>query len=441
MAIKLSDQNEAQVKVTVYGRLRSTLNSYLASVRLFSRNSRLFLIGSFLIGFNFAVFELLLNLYLKELGFAEGDIGYVQSSRAMGMTLIAIPAAMILSRVKLKPLLLVCGVLLTIFSYCLSTWTQFEYLIGFGLMVGMTFAFFRVAAGPFYMSNSTPAERTHLFSFSFATYLLSGMLGSYGAGNMVTLMAEQTGDIVLGYQYTLYAGLGIGALAMIPLSMIKAGAPSAEENRINLNWEQFRRRGGFYFKIGFVNFIVGVGAGLIIPFLNLYFRDRFNLAPDQIGSYFIILQFAMLAGTLCGPLLTPRLGLVRTIVVTQLASIPFMVVLSYAHSLYLAVPAFIIRGALMNMGVPVNTNFCMELCDKSEQGLVNALMMISWTSSWMVSVAIGGEIIEKYGYTVVLNISAVLYVFSTWAYYSFFSKVEKRHPAGNGWYIPPETRL
>jgi MFS family permease len=441
MAVELGNKSGLETGRSAYDRFRGGVKEYLASVRSFTRNARLFLLGSFLVGFNFAVFELLLNLYLKELGFAEGEIGLVQSSRALGMTMIAIPAAVLLSRVKLKPLLMVCCVLLAIFSYGLSTWTQFEYLIGFGLLVGMTFAFFRVASGPFYMRNSTPKERTHLFSFSFATFLLAGMVGSLVGGNMVTIIHEQTGDMILSYQYTLYMGVGIGALTMLPLSLIKAAAPSAEENRINLSWEQFLRRRGFYFKITFVNFMVGVGAGLIIPFLNLYFRDRFGLAPDRIGFYFIILQFSMLAGTLCGPVFTPRLGLVRTIVITQLASIPFMLTLSYAYSLYLAVPAFIIRGALMNMGVPVNTNFCMELCEKSEQGLVNALMMVSWTGSWMVSVAIGGEIIEKYGYTVVLNIAVVCYMLSTLSYHAFFSKVEKRHPTGAGWYIPAETRL
>ena len=440
MIIDSSDKNRTRVEGSVYERLRGSLESYLASVSMFSRNARLYLIGSFLVGLNLAVFELLLNLYLKELGFAEGEIGYVQSSRALGMTVVAIPAAMLLSKVKLKPLLVVCSVLLTVFSYGLSTWTQLEYLLGFGLLTGMTFAFFRVASGPFYMRNSTPRERTHLFSFSFATYLLAGMVGSLGAGNLVTIIAEWTGNIVLGYQYTLYVGLVVGALAIIPCSSLRTASTSTEENGISLNWGLVRRRGSFFFKIAVVNFLVGIGAGMIIPFLNLYFRDRFGLAPDQIGFYFILLQFSMLAGTLCGPLLTPRLGLVRSIVVTQLLSIPFMLVLSYAYSLYLAVPAFIMRGALMNMGVPINTNFCMELCDRSEQELVNALMMISWTSSWMVSVAIGGQIIESHGYTVVLNVAAGLYVVSTLAYYVFFSKVEKRRSTGTGWFIPPEAR-
>ncbi|MEE8404996.1 MAG: hypothetical protein V3S17_06365, partial [candidate division Zixibacteria bacterium] len=78
---------------------RGGVVSYLATLRMFSRNARLYLIGSFLMGVNFHVFQLLLNLYLKELGFVESQIGLVISARALGATLLAIPVAIILSRV------------------------------------------------------------------------------------------------------------------------------------------------------------------------------------------------------------------------------------------------------------------------------------------------------------------------------------------------------
>jgi len=421
---------------SISSRVGNLWRGYASSVKLFSRNARLYLIGSFLIGFNFAVFQLLLNLYLKELGFVESQIGLVQSGRAMGMTLVAIPAAMILSRVRLKPLLLVSCLLLAIFSYGLTTWTQLAYLLVFGVLAGMSFSFFRVASGPFYMRNSSQAERTHLFSFSFATHLLAGMIGSYGAGNLVTIIGDMTGDIVIGYQYTLYIAIAVSLLAFIPFAMIRAATPSADENRVTLSREQLKNRGGFYLRVTSVNFLIGMGAGLIIPFMNLYFRDRFFLGPHQIGFYFILLSMGMMVGTLCGPLLAPRFGLVRTVVWTQLASMPFMLILAYTHVLALAVPAFIIRGALMNLGVPISTNFAMEMSEKKEQGLVNALLMVSWTSSWMVSVAIGGYLIEEYGYTVVLNISVGFYLISSLAYYLFFHRSEQRRPDQPGWHIP-----
>lgn len=425
----------------LWRRVTGGLREYRGSVKLFSRNARLYLLGSFLIGVNFSVFNLLFNLYLKEIGFVEGQIGIVNSTRAVGMTLVAIPAAMILSRIRLKPLLMVACVLFALFSFGQTTFQQWTLLLGSAVLTGMSFAFFRIASGPFYMRNSTRTERTHLFSFSFGMHLLAGMIGSWGAGHLVTVIGERTGDIVLGYQYTLYLAIAIGFLALIPFALVKAAAPSSEENRIHLNPAQFKRRGMFYFKVTFVNFLIGTGAGLIIPFMNLYFRDRFQLPPDRIGFFFILLSFGMLVGTLCGPLLTGKAGLVRTIVATQLASIPFMLTLAYSHLLWLAVLAFVIRGGLMNMGVPISTNFAMELCEKQEQGLVNALLSVSWTSSWMVSVAIGGSLIEHYGYTLVLSVSSGLYLMSALSYFWFFGRIEKRSSDGSGWYVPRDVQL
>ncbi len=418
-----------------FGAIKAGAVEYLSHIKLFSRNARLYLLGSFLMGVNFHVFQLLLNLYLKELGFNEGQIGYVVSSRAIGMTLIAIPAAILMSRVRLKPLLLVSCVLFAGFSFFIATYQTFILLVGFSILSGMAFSFYRVAAAPFYMRNSTPIERTHLFSFSFGMMLLAGMAGSIGSGKMVMILSDVTGDIILGYQITLYIGIAAALLALIPFFLIKSSRPSAEENKIYVSWSQLKERGTFYFKITICNFIIGAGAGLIIPFLNLYFRDRFNLAPDTIGLYYFVVQLSMLIGSLSGPLLVKRFGLVRTVVITQIVSIPFMVILSYSYFLPLAFVAFVFRGGLMNLGIPIVTNFGMEMSQKKEQGLVNALLQVAWTSSWMISAAIGGSLIETYGYTVTMNITIVLYVISTILFFSFFRNSEAKGDSAVGWVL------
>ncbi len=422
-----------------FAKLKFQIDDYHSHIKLFTKNARLYLIGSFFIGVNFHVFNLLLNLYLREYGFVEGDIGLVISSRAVGMSMIAIPAAMLLSRVRLKPILIASTLLFAFFSYYITTATQLYFLIGCSLLAGMSFSFYRVAAAPFYMRNSSPTERTHLFSVSFGMMLLSGMAGSIGSGKLVTVIQGITGDIILGYKYTLFVGILIGLIALIPFLMIKSSNPSAEENKITLSWDQFRRRGKFYFKVTFSNFLVGAGAGLIIPFLNLYFRDRFNLSPDMIGVYYFVVQFSMLIGSLSGPVLAKKFGLVRTVVITQLASIPFMLTLSYTYFLPLAFAAFVIRGGLMNLGVPIVTNLGMELSDKKEQGLVNALLMVAWTSAWMVSAAVGGELIERQGYTFTMNITVILYVISSITFYLFFKDTEKKSSGSPRWIISRES--
>jgi predicted MFS family arabinose efflux permease len=419
-------------------RVRRGLRDYVSELKMFSRNARLYLTGIFLVWLNFQVFMLLFNLYLRELGYVEGDIGWINSSRAIGMSVMALPAAWVISRIRLKPVLLVGCLLLTLFSFAMCTFDLFFVIFSFSVLSGAMLAAIRVAAGPFFMRNSTRKERTLLFSAAFAVHVLAGMAASGGAGEMVTAFDGVIGDIVLSYRYTLYVGIIFSLAAFIPLALIKASDPSSEENRIDLSWRQLKERGRFYVRITLANFLVGLGAGLVIPFLNLFFRDRFNLSPDTIGWFYFCVTGSMFLGTMVGPILTKKFGLVRTVVITQLASMPFMLVLSYSYILPLVFVAFVIRGGLMNLGIPIVTNFTLELCRKNEQGLVNALLMLSWTSSWMVSTAVGGSMIESYGYTVTFNTTIILYVVSSLIYFWFFRKSEKRKDTGSGYVVIPD---
>ncbi len=386
-------------------------------------------------GINFQVFNLLLNLYLKELGFPEGDIGMVISGRAIGMTMMAIPVAVILSKVRLKPILMATVTVFAVFSYFIVNVDQLEFLILFSILSGTAFAFYRVAGGPFYMRNSTPKERTHLFSLSFGVMILAGTVGSVVAGKVASVLGDVTGEMITGYRYTLYGGIGVSLLALIPFALINASPPSAEENRVVFSRERFRKRGKFYGKVMLANLLIGTGAGLVIPFLNLYFKTRFDQPPDSIGYFFSLVHFSMVVGTIVGPVLAKKFGLVRTVVFTQLASIPFMFVLSYSWILWMSVVAFVARGGLMNLGVPITTNLAMELSDKDEQGLVNSLLMVSWTGSWMVSSALGGQLIEAYGFTVAMNITIALYVLSSIVFFAFFRKAETKPTESSGWVL------
>jgi predicted MFS family arabinose efflux permease len=133
----------------------------------------------------------------------------------------------------------------------------------------------------------------------------------------------------------------------------------------------------------------------------------------------------MLIGILAGPIMARKLGMVKTIVLTELLSIPFMMILAFTYSLPLAIIAFLVRGALMNMAQPIGSNLSMELVGKTEHALVNALLTLAWTGSWMISTAVGGRLIDKHGYTLPLLIAVGLYIISAILYFMFFRKSER----------------
>jgi len=417
-------RNLTQLGVT--RRITNVITDYWAHLSLFSRNARLFLVGIFFVGLNWAVFLLLLNLYFKELGFTEDLIGEVLSFGAWGMAIVSVPVALLIPKVSIKRILIFSVVFVGFFSILQATLVDRTQLLVASLILGMTRSLTWVTAAPFLMQNSTPKERTYLFSLNFGTYLIAAIVGSLGGGYLPDLFSHLVTSKAITFRYSLYLSAFLGVLALIPFFMIKPEEKAAKQLEQKKGWDKklLTQRGTLLFRLCFPFFIVGMGAGFVIPFLNLYFRDRFLLPAGTIGVYFALLQFFMLAGILTGPVLSKKFGMIKTIVSTQLSSIPFMLILAFSYNLPLAVVAFLFRGALMNMGQPIATNFAMEKVREREQALTNALLMLSWTGSWAVTANLGGRLIKAYSFTPPLLITVGLYVISSVLYYFFFSTEE-----------------
>jgi len=393
---------------------------------MFSRNAALFLLGSFLINMLFTVHMLIFNLYLRELGFTESFVGRTLSMGAIGSMVAAIPCAMLIARYAIKKMLLITTFLFTA-SYFLMVTTDVPLMIlTASFLVGSLLSFARVATAPFIMRNSTREERTYVFSMYFANWMFAGIIGSYLGGHAQKLYALHVQAGAESYRFVLLTGLIFGLLALIPFSMIRAKPPAENERSLVLNRKLLKDKGALLFKLSFPFFLVGTGAGLIIPFLNLYFRDVFSASTEQIGFYYALVQVTMIVGTMAGPVLVKRFGMVRTLVVTELLSVPFMLVMAFSGNISLVVASFLFRGALMNMGQPIGTNFAMEMVPKDMHGLTNSITMIAWTSSWAISTQSGGWVIEHYGYAPSFLITVGFYVASAVLYYYYFSKSETK---------------
>jgi predicted MFS family arabinose efflux permease len=355
---------------------------------------------------------------------------------AVGGVVSAIPSAYIIARFRLKPLLLATALLLSVSFLLLSNVQMRLILMVTAFVVGLLTTLLRIASGPFIMRNSSDQERTLLFSLLFANFMIAGIVGSVGGGAMQEWLQRLTGEPVKAYQYTLSFSALIAALAVIPFSLIKAKAPSPDEVKKAFSVAAIRRKWRLFFRLTFPHFLLGCGAGLIIPFLNLYFRARFELDAARIGVYFSALQVTMLVGVLMGPALRRRFGFIRTVVLTELASIPFMLFLSYTSNLTVAFWAFIMRGALMNMAQPVSTTFAMEAVAKEDHGLINSLSTIAWTGSWAISAQVGGMMIEAHGFVPSFLLAIAFYLASASLYYVYFAKAEQ-YDNGKLRIVPP----
>lgn len=403
--------------ITLSQKAGRAFSEYIQNLRSFSRNARLFLLGTFFMGMGFSGFMLLFNLYLREFGFFEGRIGNIISAATLGVVIMAIPASIIIRRFPVKRILIIATPIAAFCYLAQVTASQYYTIMAGGLLGGFASVFFRVAAAPFFMRNSTPKERPYLFSVQFAIALVAGIIGNI-LGGLLPGIIEAYGFVpLLAYRYTLYIFGGMVVIAVIPYLAIHEKPVSPVEEKLKLSANRL-----IVLKIFLPGLVVGLGAGLSIPFFNLYFKHVFQTPTALIGIFYSGQQFLMIAGLLLAPVIAERIGKVRTVVFSQLFSIPFLITLGITTNLALAVVAFLVRATLMNMAQPLFTNFAMEKVTHEQQPFMSALLVIAWTAGWGVSASFGGYLIEHFSYTVPFLTTSACYLISTYLIFMFFSK-------------------
>ena len=217
-------------------------------------------------------------------------------------------------------------------------------------------------------------------------------------------------------KYTLFTGIIILFASSFFLYQLNENWQKTKK-KINFNmfFEPFKTLKKDYKKLKIViifavtNLMLGAGAGLVIPFFNLYFKDKFQLPISSIGIIFSIGSIVTATGTLIAPVVKERFGAIKAIVLMQALSLPFILVLAFTKKTYLAITSYFTRGALMNAAVPINQNTYMELVPEDIKASAVSLTEMSWNISWGIAASISGMLIGRFGYTLPILLMFVFY--------------------------------
>jgi predicted MFS family arabinose efflux permease len=179
-------------------------------------------------------------------------------------------------------------------------------------------------------------------------------------------------------------------------------------------------------KLATPNFLIGIGAAILIPYMNVFFKDRFAISDGWLGILFSLSSLSISLGTLVGPRLATRLGgKIPTVALTQLSSVIFMLMLGFVPSLWIAGFAFLMRAALMNMSTPLYSAFCMEQTPEHQQGLASSVLNIAWQIGWSVGPYVSGVVQEQYGFSPLFIATTCLYLVAIVVMWRFFRDAER----------------
>jgi MFS family permease len=402
-------------------------SGYLSMARRFSHNARAYLAYYFLLSVHLGIYGVIFNLYILRLGFREDLLGLMLSIVFISTGLAALPAATLCDRLGRKNTLLI-SILVTSFAlFLLYTIASPEWLLALSALYGVGTALYTVAGSPFLMENSSPDERMHLFSINSALSQVAYIVGCMAGGLLPGALAGMGFDTASPaiYRYTLFLSLALIMLSAIPvLYMDENRIRPIQARRLSVLGSTLKSAG--VQKLIVINGLVGIGAGMIVPFFNVYFHSVLSATTDQIGLIFSMGELVMIVGLMAIPLAVERFGKIRTIAFTELASIPFLVMLAFTANIYVAAFAYIMRMTLMNMANPAINSFNMELVPDEQRATVSSLTSMSWYLCQSMSAYISGIMMSMSNYALPFMVTCVAYICSASLYYVFFYGVEKR---------------
>jgi len=373
--------------------LRARLGSF-GGWSTFSLAARRFLWGSAWMGIAWAIPWTLLPLYLHRRGYGEEEIGQVVSCDALGKLCVALPAAFLLARSATRPVLIATS-LAAGAAYALLPWMpNLGLLMACNLVAGLSFSVHFVAVAPFLFRHSQGAERASLFALSEAVHTGAAVLGAWGGGRVVEALVRQSGDERRALAWALTLG-GVAALCSL-FSYARLAERAIEVGeRATRPLAVFWRERVLLARFAVPQFLISGGAGLVIPFLGLYFQERFGVAPAGVADLNAVGWLLMTLGYLVTPFVTRRLGFVAGAVVLELASVPFFLLLAFTQHYALAVTGFFVRGVLMNAATPVIKNFSMRSNSPDARSLQNGVTMLVGGLGWVVGPRLGGWLLEQ----------------------------------------------
>jgi MFS family permease len=409
--------------------------AYWQRVQHFTPNARRVIIAQAISRLGFGLYQAIFNLYLLSLGYSTAFVAGLLSIGLYTMAVGALLAGPYTSRIGEKYSMILSGIICAMAAGMLIALPVPSILIMMIIVFYFGNSLQITSYSPLMARSSTSYERTHLFGTGQASRIATSFLGSLIGGflpGLFALLLIVPIDSPITFQLTLIVWVLACIIGIVPLLWLK------EPKSFNSEFVDVQPEGSIPApteptgKVSIVarfiicSLLVGLGAGLIVPLMNVFFWEFYYLPTYMVGTIIGLGQATMATGVLLSPILASRIGKVKSVVLTQSLSLPFILLMALIVNPLVAIVSYLLRGALMNATMPVGQTLRMELVPSSWRPNLQALNSSAMSIGRATSVQFAGQFFDQGLYLIPFWLTLGFYSVQVFLYAIFFWNAEKQ---------------
>ncbi len=226
-------------------------------------------------------------------------------------------------------------------------------------------------------------EKQHRRNIIFSYYTLSGYIAS----------SMGAASLYFGIKYSLLISVMFSILTLILYLFI----PHIEGRKRIIKEEIKKESRKTARDVSILFSMDAIGGGFVLQSLiALWFKIRYNLNVAQLGIIFFVVDIIIAVSIMITPVISKRIGLIRTMVYSHLPSNIFLILIPVFPSVYLSLLFLFLRQSLSQMDVPTRQSYLNSVVDKDDRsyvvGVSNASRSIAqsstpYISSYLISLA------------------------------------------------------
>ena len=398
-----------------------------SSYRGLSKEAKLLIIQALLPSVAYGMFYTDISYFLTSVqGLSYSFMGIVITTMGIATFVSSIPLGIAADKYGRKKTLIlgnvIAGLIIAVFAFT----TNPAALLVAAVFEGISEAAFSASSGALLAEHADAEKRNSVFSlYGFASSMAFG-IGSLAIPAIIVFeFLGFSNKVSHGLLYVMFAALSL--VSTFILLKVKESDRSKKPKKQMVTQESkasHKQSRSILAKYVVTSAIIAFGAGMVVPLMAAWLRLQYGIPDVVSGPILGLVSIVIGVATLTSPFIAKKFGLVKAIVVTQLASTIFMFATPLSSSYIIASSIYCVRAFLMNMASPLSQSLIMGLVDEDERGMASGVNAALWRLPNALSTFIGAFLMSIGLLALPFFLASILYSISIALFWFYFRKTK-----------------